>query len=330
MGFFSAATGLNCQDCHVGESGGSWARYADETPRKATARRMMGIVEGINKAYFGGRRVVSCWSCHDGNTRPEFVPDLAVQYSTAFPRDAYELTRSDPDAPSADAVFARYLEAVGGAERAATLRSVAVKGVYGGWDTLQQKVPLEVFVQAPNRRAMIVHGYDGEMTTVYDGRAGWVAGPETMKPVGVMALTGDNLDVARIETGLYFPARIKELATDWRVGPPTVIDDREVHFVQGRVRAGGLPLTLYFDQETGLLTRVLMYTSSPVGINPRQIDYTEYREVGGIKMPSRWTLTWTDGRSNAELSEIQPNVTIDASRFGRPSAPAPKPPVRRG
>jgi outer membrane lipoprotein-sorting protein len=329
MGFFSAATGLNCQDCHVGQSGGDWTKYADETPRKQTARRMMAMVAAINKNNFGGRRVVSCWSCHGGNTRPEFVPDLSVQYSTDLPRDPFQIARSETGAPSIDAVLGKYLQAIGGADRLAALRSLSIKGIYSGWDTLSLKVPFELYVRAPSQRAMIVHAFDGDLTTVYDGQAGWTAGPETLKPVPVMALTGGNLDVARIETELFFPTRLKEMLTDWLVGPITGIDDRDVRLVQGRLRAGGLPVTLYFDEESGLLVRVLMYTSSPVGINPRQIDFADYREAGGIRMPFRWTVTWTDGRSTAQVSEIQPNVAIDGSRFGRPSAPPPKPPVRR-
>jgi outer membrane lipoprotein-sorting protein len=320
MGFFSAATGLNCQDCHVGESGGDWARYADETKRKAVARQMMVMVTALNRANFGGRRVVSCWSCHRGVYRPEVVPDLAVQYSDALPRDPFEIAASDPDAPSIDTVLGRYLEALGGAQRLATLQSLSVKGIYSGWDTLQQRVAVEIFLKAPNQRTSIVHAFEGDTTTVYDGRAGWIAAPETMKPVPVLALTGSNLDTARIEAELFFPARIKEMLTEWRVGPPTYIDDREVQLVQGRLRPGGLPVTLYFDAESGLLVRVLLYTSSPVGTNPRQIDLADYRDVNGIKMPYRWVVTWTDGRSTTEVGEIQPNVTIEASRFARPPA----------
>ena len=332
MGFFSAATGLNCQDCHVGESGGDWAKYADETPRKATTRRMMAMVAVINKANFAGRRVVSCWSCHGGNTVPEFVPDLAVQYSNALPRDPFQISRSDPDAPSIDAVLGKYHQALGGTERLAAVRTLSIKGTYSGWDTLSLKVPVEIFLQAPNRRAMIVHAYDGDATTVYDGQSGWIAGPENLKPVPVMALTGGILDAARIEGELFFPARIKEMLTDWLVGPITGIDDRDVQPVQGRLRAGGLPVTLYFDAESGLLVRALMYTSSPIGINPKQIDFADYRDVAGtgVKMPFRWTVTWTDGRSTTQVAEIQPNIPIEASRFGRPSPPPPKPPVRRG
>jgi hypothetical protein len=48
MGFFSAATGMNCTQCHVDESGGNWARYADDTELKRTTRRMIGMVNNIS------------------------------------------------------------------------------------------------------------------------------------------------------------------------------------------------------------------------------------------------------------------------------------------
>ena len=118
---------------------------------------------------------------------------------------------------------------LGGAERLATVRSLVIRGMYGGTDTLSLRVPVEIYVRAPNQRAMIVHTFDGDTTTVYDGQAAWIAAPETMKPVSVLRLTGGNLDAARIETELFFPARINEIATDWRVGSITGIDDRDVH-----------------------------------------------------------------------------------------------------
>src|ERR1700747_1832242 len=54
MGFFSASLALNCSDCHVERSGSDWARYADETPRKQMARRMMLMVNSINSTNFAG------------------------------------------------------------------------------------------------------------------------------------------------------------------------------------------------------------------------------------------------------------------------------------
>lgn len=327
MGFFSAATGFNCTDCHVGESGGNWAKYADDTRRKATARRMMAMVTALNQTNFGGRRMVTCWSCHRGNYVPDAVPDLAIQYSDALPRDPFEIKASAPDAPSIDTVLGKYIQALGGAQRLATLRSFVVKGSYSGYDTLSTKVPVEIFAKAPDQRTTILHTLDGDSTTAYDGHVGWIAAPETMKPVPLLALTGGNLDAAKIEAELFFPSRIKDILTEWRVGPTTTIGSRDAQLVQGKLTPGGLPVTLYFDSESGLLVRVLLYTASPVGVNPRQIDWADYRDVSGIKMPFRWTVTWTDGKSTMEISDIQTNAAIDASTFAKP--PASKP-VKRG
>src|SRR5438132_6479812 len=66
MGFFSASLAADCTYCHVPESGGSWERYADDNAHKRTARRMMLMVSAINRDNFGGRQVVTCYTCHRG------------------------------------------------------------------------------------------------------------------------------------------------------------------------------------------------------------------------------------------------------------------------
>src|SRR5678815_4234796 len=81
MGMFAASTGLNCTDCHIPESGGSWARYADDNQLKRTTRGMVALLSLIHKNNFGGRTVLTCYSCHNGNRRPRVIPSLAVQYA---------------------------------------------------------------------------------------------------------------------------------------------------------------------------------------------------------------------------------------------------------
>ena len=79
------------------------------------------------------------------------------------------------------------------------------------------------------------------------------------------------------------------------------------------------PVKLYFDQNSGLLVRLVRYSETAIGRVPTQIDYSDYRDVAGIKMPFRWTVTWTDNQAFIELSEVRPNVPIDAGRFARPT-----------
>jgi hypothetical protein len=77
---------------------------------------------------------------------------------------------------------------------------------------------------------------------------------------------------------------------------------------------------LYFDKESGLLVRMVRFGSSPIGRAPTQVDFADYREVGGagIKMPFRWTFGWLNGRDSFELKEIRLNAPIDAAVFGPP------------
>jgi hypothetical protein len=152
---------------------------------------------------------------------------------------------------------------------------------------------------------------------VYNGRDGWVTASKEERPFPVELLTGQELDGTRLEVELTFPTRIKQALTQTRVGFPVPINDRDAEVVQGRTAAGTL-VTLYFDQETGLLTRLMRYSDSPVGRIVTQYDYEDYRPVGGVRMPFKWTRTWLDGRSVFQLTDVQPNVNIPADRFAGP------------
>ena len=94
--------------------------------------------------------------------------------------------------------------------------------------------------------------------------------------------------------------------------------DRLVNVVQGTGPRGTLA-TLYFDKESALLLRVVRYGKSPIGRVPTQVDYADYRDVDGVKMPFRMIFAWTGGRDAIQLSEVQTNVPIDADKFGRPA-----------
>ena len=324
MGFFSASLSLNCTDCHSSESSGDWAKYADDTPLKRTARRMVVMVNTINKNNFAGRRAVTCYSCHRGTIFPKVIPNLADQYGTPPPDDPneVEIPAKAAAGPAADVILEKYIDALGGAQRLAGLKSFTAKGTYGGYDTDLEAVPLDIFAKAPGQRSAVVHLRVGDSITTYDGRAGWIAAPD--KPVPLITLLGEDLDGVRLDAALAFPAGIKQALSQWRAGfPKASIGDREVQIVQGTA-PGGSRVKLFFDQQSGLLLRTLRYTDTAVGVIPAQTDYSDYREVSGVKMPFHIVVTWTDGQSTIELSEIQPNPAIDASKFAQP-APAPPP-----
>jgi photosynthetic reaction center cytochrome c subunit len=315
MGLFSAALGMSCEDCHTA-SDRSWEVYAADTnPRKRTARRMVLMMAEINRANFGGRQVVTCYTCHRASDRPIVTPNLSTLYSER-PSDGPDIIAQSPAAPSVEQVFDQYIRALGGAERLATLTSVIAMGTSVGYGPEGDKRAFEVLAKAPSQRTTITHTLDGDNITTFDGRAGWIAGPH--RPVPVLALTGHDLDGLKLDAYLSFPARIQEALGQWRVGSPATVDDRDVNVVQGTGAAGAIA-TLYFDKASGLLVRQVRYAQSPVGRIPTQIDYADYRDVSGIKMPFRWTVIWLDGQDTVQLDEVRLNVPIDAAKFAQPA-----------
>jgi outer membrane lipoprotein-sorting protein len=278
-------------------------------------RSMIVMMAAINKTHFGGRQAVTCFSCHRGADRPKPTPDVNALYDSPPPPDPRDIVEQDGNAPSAEAVLDKYLAAIGGAARASALTSFVATGTSSGYGPDADERPLEIYARAPNQRAVIVRSPSGNSTTTFDGQRGWIAAP--FRPVPVLALAGADLDGLRLDAELAFPARIKQTLGRWRSGRPVAIDDREVQVVQG-TGAGGITATLYFDAETGLLRRQVRLVESPVGRIPTQVDYDDYREVAGVRLPFRWTVTWINGRDTVVLKDVRANVAVDVSRFGRP------------
>jgi len=320
MGVFSASLGFSCEDCHTASSN-DWANYAaDVSPRKQMARRMITMVAELNKQHFGGRQAVTCFSCHRGSNRPRVTASLTTLYGVPPPEELdVFVAPGPPGTPTAPQILDAYLQAAGGADRVAGLRSYVAKGTYSGYGPEGFPRPVEVYAKAPNQKAVVVRDKEsGDSTTVFDGRAAWVSAP--FRPVDVLELHGAELDSAGADAELMFPANVTQALTNVR-SSIDVINDRRMLVVQGT--KGNAIVTLYFDRETHLLARLVRSTPSPVGRLPVQTDYSDYREVAGVKLPFKFTMTWLDGRSNFEPSEVQPNVAIPEARFARPDPAKP-------
>ena len=320
MGFIANALAVNCTYCHVGDGGGGWDEYAKDTDKKQMARRMMRMMNGINDTYFGGARRVTCVSCHNGANRPKTTTNMAVYYRVTPTDEPDDILRQAPGAPSTDQVLDKYIKVLGGAQRLANVTSFIAKGTYLAYGEAEKR-PIEIYAKTPTQRSEIIHTFSGDSTTTYDGRVGWMAVPEAFSPFPLRALAGSELEGAKLDAALSFPGQLKQAVSNWRGAIPATLGDHDVQVIQG-ASDSGLPVKLYFDDESGPLLRQVRYTETPIGRNSWQIDYDDYRDVGGVKMPFRWTILWQSGQATVELTDVQPNASIAAARFAKPNAPA--------
>jgi hypothetical protein len=318
MGLISANLGLDCADCHP-NAGTDKADFVIDTPRKITTRRMVEMVATINRTTFAGVQRVTCWTCHHGRITPATTISLDAWYDVPN-IELDDTVRQEQGQPTADQVLDKYVAALGGAQRLASVTSFVATGSAIGYGELGGNAEFTLFAKSPNQRAILISYKDTQRPSsswIFDGRSGWIKTPRGL--LGEYELIGSELDGARFEAQLAFPGQLKQALSNWRGAATRSLGDRDFVVVQGTGPRGFLA-TLYFDPKTNLLSRLVRYGPSPIGRMPTQIDYADYRDVGGVKFPFEYKFTWLDGRYTAKLSKIETNVAIDATKFGRPAA----------
>jgi hypothetical protein len=300
---------------------------------------MVTMVANINKENFSGRMMVTCWSCHHGRDRPATTPAMEAVYGPGS-TELDDVLVQMPGQPQGSEIIDKYLEAIGGAQKLAAVKSWVATGQSVGFGGFGGGGHVEIFAKFPDQRTTHI-SFDaatgrGDSDRAYNGKVGWIKTP--LAVLTDYELTGTELDGARLDAELSFPAQMKQVLTDLRVSLPVTISDlpgpssqtskdtaagigqdRVVNVVQG-VGPRGMLATLYFDQKTNLLLRVVRYGRTQIGRVPTQVDYSDYRDVNGIKMPFHLTFAWLDGRDAIQLNDIKLNVAINEAKFGRPGS----------
>src|SRR5438034_6795227 len=225
MGSMAAALQFDSSDCHA-NAGTDRVDWAADTPRKRMARNMVNMVTGINKTYFGGRQMVTCWTCHRNRDRPLTTPIMDIIYGMP-PYEPDDVIVQNPLADSADSILDKYIQAIGGAQRLAGLTSFAGRGTSVGFGGFGGGGDAEIVAQAPDKRSTIIlfkqETGRGDQIRSYDGRAGWIRTP--LNVLGEYQLVGSDLDGARFDAQLSFPGQIKQILTNLKSGATTTIMD---------------------------------------------------------------------------------------------------------
>ncbi len=310
MQFITASLGVECEFCHV-----QGAMEKDDKKTKQTARKMMEMMFTINQENFEGNREVTCYSCHRGSSHPVATPVVMAEEAKASMAEAKPVVNAEgkePSGPSGDQLLDKYLKAVGGAAAIEKVTSRVMKGSITFGD---RNVPIEIYSKDPDKRISYTHTPDGDSITAFDGHEGWLGVPG--RPVREMH--GPDIDAASIDADMHLPAHLKEMFSKVEVHGKERVGDHDAYEVIGQ-RDGKTPLQLYFDEQTGLLVRLVRFGETPLGRLPTQIDYADYRATGGVKIPYRWTLARPTGRFTIQISEVKENVPVDDAKFVKPPA----------
>ncbi len=305
MQYMRDGLGVACEYCHATDFS------SDEKETKKTARMMISMVLKINADNFKGGHNVECYSCHQGSPNVATaapVPDLGlrpVALLTEEPKPAEGL-------PTADALIAKYTQAIGG-----NISSLTTRTAKGTLEAGQNLIGYEQTFKAPNKAYIVTHAAAGDAVQGTDGITIWaqnpravqeIMGPATLNPKR-LADFYRTLDLKKTYTA--FPRVIKEK-----------IGGKDVYTVIARAADGTGNDRLSFDADSGLLVRVVQRTATQFGPNPTQYDFSNYRDAGGVKVPFEVRVAAPNAIAEWHFTDIKFNAPVDDSIFVKPTAPS--------
>jgi len=322
MNFMAVSLGEECTFCHVTKgrdpktAENIWVWESDDKPEKQAARRMLQMVlliNGSNKVDFG-QNAVTCYTCHRGQRTTAGLPSMPLAKSghegLKFPVPAV----APRPRPSVDEIFADYLGAVGGPKVADTT-TLIMKGTRVASQNRQWAN--EITWSAPDKLLSVMTLPQTTVRQALAGDKGWV-----LNGTKLQTLTAAQAASARRSLEEVFSALKVKQAPGMQLAGVEKIDGRAMWVVVSSVPE--TTLRYYFDAETGLLRRRVAINHAAVLPIPEQVDFEDYRDVDGVKLPfiiRRSAIDTYDSWTRA-FTEIKRNVAVDDALFA-PSAVQP-------
>ncbi|MGO8793893.1 MAG: hypothetical protein ACLQLC_03640 [Candidatus Sulfotelmatobacter sp.] len=227
------------------------------------------------------------------------------------------------DPASVDQVIAKYLDALGGADKIAAITTFSEKGdLYGVLTQIghKEKGSFAFYFKAPNLNFRMVLGENNVLLRMVgcDGTKSW------------------DIDRFRHRSE-FIPKPGKEYACTKGYRPlPLSVPAPNLRFqLKGKKKVGSQLAwavkvwdpkstaddTYYFNAQTYLLIRWVSYSSSFTGQGPfSEVErlYSDYRDVGGIKLPFKVTQRWANSEQITTLREVLINGPIEDAQFQEP------------
>jgi hypothetical protein len=300
MNIVSASLGVKCSYCHVGED-----YDKDDKRNKQTARKMMAMTLDINKNSFNNRPQVSCNTCHNGHEQPQGVPNLN-------PLPEPERPAQPTEKPTVDQIIDRYLNALGGTAKLATVKTRMIKAsrVEPGGEVSEPET-----IWFNENKYTLSTEYD--KTTVsegFDGSNAW-----KITNTGAIPLKPDESDQIRREAELFMPQNIKTIYPKMEFRIVDLVNGHPANLVLATT-AGGARERLYFDVQSGLLVRRAASTPTLLGNFVYQVDYSDYKLFGAVKIPTTIDYAMPNIRWTRKLIQVKNNAPVDAVKFNGPIA----------
>ena len=318
MNFVAVSLGVKCNYCHVeqGKDPGTgrtkWVWESDDKPVKLKAREMMRMVLSIksNDKIDFRENPVTCHTCHRGQLKPVGLPSMPLAQSGH--EDGFgELPISATPTQSVEQIFSKYFTAVGG-DAAATNKTLILKGKREA--SQGRNWPNEITIASPNKFLMVTTTPQSTSRQIINGEKGWIVSGANVRNLSAT----EAADASRGVGELFSLIKVKP-AQSMRVGGIEKVGERDAYMVENATDTK--TERYYFDTQTGLLIRKVTLRKTLLMPFPEQVDFEDYRDVAGVKLPFviRYSAIDTFDSWTRTFTEIKRDVTVSESLFAGPA-----------
>lgn len=297
MNIMSASLGVNCNFCHVSNDADF---EKDGKEEKQTAREMIKMTFDLNKNYFGGKQEMSCNTCHQGHSHPQ----SAINLNPSVPE---ERPKQPEKKPTVEEILAKYETALGGRANLAKINSREIKAQRVEPDG--KTFETEDVLQKGNKMSVKTVYGSFVVSEIFDGR-----GVSKFGNGEKIELKPDEAEQIRREAQLFANADLSKIYPKMDYRFTDKIDGREVYLVLAQT-ADNMRERLYFDAQTGLLVRRVAAVPTVLGFFTYQVDYTDYKDFGGVKLPTTVKFAVPNIRWTRKVLEVKNNAIIDDAKF---------------
>lgn len=309
MHFFEASLGFDCSNCHVRGHNDS-----DKKPGKRKARKMIEMMDAINKNDFEGKQVVTCFTCHRGFADPEKIPAVMTAAMMTERRNEEKSDEEEIKVPdrlnTPEEIISKYEQAIGGKDAFEKLSSLKFDGVLDMGNNRTSQI--SIIQKAPSFYLSTIQLPFGKFERGYDGNAGWEKNPR-----GAQELNGGDLQDIKLTADFYAPIKFLKNYSALKFSDVKVINGDTVYVVDAKY-SDLRRFKFYFDAYSGLLLRQIQYDKTLLGELQTQTDYGDYRNVNGVLFPFEMHVANYERNQDIKFNSITANSKVDNSIFNMP------------
>jgi hypothetical protein len=205
-------------------------------------------------------------------------------------------------------VLNKFAQAIGGADAIAKAQTLVIHGTQTTRDLVT--TPLTVEEKSSGEFRVQVDTKPNPQTRVTDGKAAWAIGGngQARDLEGVQAA-----QVSRSSELLLL--NLKQRYSNLQVGRYGNVDGVDTISVATRTASGSDQFQ--FERQSGLLKRRTIQTNTPYGALVEQVDYSDYRDIAGVKLPFQMKYTSWSAVTTEKVSDAKINAPIDAADFAK-------------